>query len=287
MEMAARLSQSLSAKLLNSTFRQQLLDKEAPPVFAGWLQSGDWRTARALSAHHSLVVIDAEHGGISLDQIACCIEVMGGNDCLSFVRVPFDSDDRKSFARRCLDAGAVGILFPNVQSLAEAKTAVMNCYYPSDEYPEGGRGFGYGGCNIDGLGFGEYAKTANDIVCIGVQLENRHAFNPRSNCSEIMTCPGLVFTQDGPYDHSGSYLCSGNTCDPRVVSDLEEYRRIAADHGVASGKHVVVVTDKAIQENVANGYKFIALGTDMMHVMSGAERVLKIARGEESTAINE
>ena len=203
---------------------------------------------------------------------------MAGNDCLTFVRVLFDSDDRKSFARRCLDAGAIGILFPNVQSLEEAKTAVNNCYYPSEEYPDGGRGFGYGGCNVDGAAFAEYAKKANDVICIGCQLENKAAFNPRSTCENIMTCKGLVFTQDGPYDHSGSYLCSGNTSHPELVEDLNQYRRIAKENGVASGKHVVVVTEEAIRENVESGYKFIALGTDMMHVMHGAERCLEIAR---------
>lgn len=160
---------------------------------------------------------------------------------------------------------------------AEAQTAVNNCYYPSEEYPNGSRGFGYGGCNIDGFGFSDYAQVANSKICIGCQLENKAAFNPESVCSSIMDCKGLVFTQDGPYDHSGSYLCSGNTSDERIVEDLSAYRRIAKEKGIASGKHVVLVTEDAILQSVKNGYKFIALGTDMMHVMAGCERVLETA----------
>jgi 2-keto-3-deoxy-L-rhamnonate aldolase RhmA len=240
------------------------------PIVAGWLQSGDWKTARALASQHSLVVIDAEHGAISLDQLACCIEVMAGNGCLAIVRVPLDSDRRKSFARRCLDAGAVGILFPNVQSAAEAEEAVRNCYYPSSEGVSGTRGFGYGGCNEDGAKFAEYAAVANRRVCIGVQLENRAAFVPET-LAAILAVPGLTFTQDGPYDHSGSHLVPGKTNDARVVAELAMYREGCRTARVVAGKHVVVPTEQNIQRAVKDGYGFVALGTDMLHVQHGAK----------------
>ena len=65
----------------------------------------------------------------------------------------------QAFARRCLDAGAIGILFPNITSAAEAAVCVQNCYYPAAEGVSGSRGFGYGGCNEDGAKFNEYAQV--------------------------------------------------------------------------------------------------------------------------------
>jgi hypothetical protein len=49
-------------------------------------------------------------GAFDLNDVAVCLEVMAANGCLGIIRVPFDSDNRKAFARRCLDAGAVGML---------------------------------------------------------------------------------------------------------------------------------------------------------------------------------
>eukprot|EP00501_MAST-03F_sp_TOSAG23-6_P001593 GSMAST32.ASY1.ANO1.1659.1 assembled CDS len=222
-------NQNLCERLINSDLRDQFLrkgeySKNTQPITAGWLQSGDWKTARALASAHKFVVIDAEHGSMSLDAVALCIEVMAGNGCLSLVRVPFDSDTRKCYARRCLDAGAIGILFPNISTVEQARAAISNCYYPSKQGISGSRGFGYGGCNQDGAKFSEYANVANSKICIGVQLENKAAFEPET-LEGIMALPGLVFTQDGPYDHSGSYHCPGNTSDERVVSDLIRYRK--------------------------------------------------------------
>ena len=267
----------LTHLIISSKLRQQMLDVDGNPTFAGWLQSGDWRTARVLAYQHDLVVIDAEHGAIDLNQIALSIEIMGGNGCLSIVRVPFDSDDRCAFARRCLDAGAIGILFPNIQSKDEATKMVQNCYYPTEATPWGKRGFGYGGCNQDGAKFQQYAAVANDRIVIGCQLENKSAFED-SVLTGILATEGLVFTQDGPYDHSGSYLCPGDTSDERVLQDLARYRTACLSAAVVAGKHVVVPTDDSIRAAVSDGYRFIALGTDMLHIHQGCERVLKSSK---------
>jgi 2-keto-3-deoxy-L-rhamnonate aldolase RhmA len=191
----------------SSTLRLQMKDPSSDPIFAGWLQSGDWKTARTLAYTFDVVVIDAEHGSMDLNDIALCIEIMAGNNTQSIVRIPYSSDDRSAFARRCLDAGAIGILAPNVRSKKMAINFIENCYYPTEETPWGKRGYGYGGCNQDGEMFQEYAKIANDRIIIGCQLENKDAF-VEDTLRDILSAPGLIFTQDGPYDHSGSYLVS-------------------------------------------------------------------------------
>lgn len=274
---------SLCQLICDSTLREDMRQKKL--VVAGWLQSGEWKTCRALARHHSVIVIDAEHGAITLDQIAMCLEIMAANGCLGIVRVPFDLDRRKAFARRCLDAGAIGILFPNVQSADEAHDIIQNCYYPSaataaaanggggggadKQHVSGTRGFGYGGCNQDGAAFTKYAAIANDKVVIGVQLENRAAFSSEV-LDGILQTEGLCFTQDGPYDHSGSYGVPGQTSDPRVKSDLALYRQKCGEHGITAGKHVVLPTASAVRAAVDDGYSFVALGTDLVHVMEAA-----------------
>jgi 2-keto-3-deoxy-L-rhamnonate aldolase RhmA len=255
--------------LLSSTLRTQMTTPNSSPVYAGWLQSGDWRTARALAYTFSVVVIDAEHGAIDLDQIALCIEVMAGNNCQTIVRIPFTQDKRAAFARRCLDAGAIGILAPNIQSQEQAFAFIENCYFPTEKTPWGKRGYGYGGCNQDGKAFKEYAAVANDRIIIGCQLEHKDAFEDNT-LDDILSTPGLIFTQDGPYDHSGSYLVPGETSDPRVLADLNKYRVCCQKHNVVAGKHVVLPTHENITQALQAGYRFVAVGTDMLAVVQGS-----------------
>ena len=147
-----------------------------------------------------------------------------------------------------------GILFPNVQTAEEARQNIENCYYPSASGISGTRGFGYGGCNVDGAppdfgqtppplprpfdnpcppsplpppgaAFREYAAIANEKIVVGVQLEHFRAFQP-DTLAAILAVKGLCFTQDGPYDHSGSHLVPGETSDPRVLEELAQYRAV-------------------------------------------------------------
>ncbi len=90
--------------------------------------------------------------------------------------------------------------------------------------------------------------------------------------------PGLTFAQDGPYDHSGSYLVPGKTGDPRIVSDLKLYRKICLENHVIPGKHVVVPTKESIKDAVSVGYKFIALGTDFLHLQHGCSQALEVVQ---------
>lgn len=161
-----------------------------------------------------------------------------------------------------------------MSSAAQAAEAISNCYYPSETGVSGTRGYGYGGCNRDGLMFSEYAAAANELVVIGVQLEHKDAFVPET-LEAILSVDGLRFTQDGPYDHSGSHLVPGKMDDPRVVEELKRYREACARKEIPAGKHVVRPTAVSVRAAVADGYGFIALGTDLMHVMDGASTALR------------
>jgi len=202
--------------------------------------------------------------------------------CSPFPAIP-TPQARKAFARRCLDSGAIGILFPNVQSGPEAVDLVKNCYYPAAAGVSGTRGFGYGGCNADGAEFAAYAAAANSRIVVGVQLENTRAF-AEDTLREILAVDGLRFTQDGPYDHSGSHLVPGATADARVVAELARYRAMAQTAGIPAGKHVVQPTPQNIAEAVEAGYSFIALGTDMQHVQQGCARAMAVVAAAAEAA---
>ncbi len=256
-----------------SRLREQMLAKTL--VTAGWLQAADPLAVRPNANAHKRLVLDAEHGAWDLKALALAVEVAANNGCETLVRVPLETGGNQNYARRAADAGVLGILFPNVKDAKDAAERVSSCYYPTPETPWGTRGFGFGGCNQDGTKFADYAAIANRKIVVGVQLENFAAFE-EATMAAILQTPGLVFTQDGPYDHSGSYCVPGQTNDPRVVEDLRRYREACKKYGIVSGKHVVWPTADNIRTAITDGYNFIALGTDMQHMAGGSAAVEKI-----------
>ena len=246
-------------------------------VTAGWYQSKSPIIMSAYTQHHKLVVIDAEHSGIEVSDVVDAIMAAAANGSLCLVRVPQEDGPRQPFARRCLDAGAIGILFPDVRSAAQAAERVSLCYYPSPETPWGSRGTGFGLSNDFGSDMPGYTSTWNSKVISGVQLENTLSFQDPT-LDDILSTPGLIFTQDGPYDHSSSYHVAGKTDDPRVVADLAKYRAACKKHKVVAGKHVVWPTEETVRAAVSDGYGYIALGTDIQHVVAGAKNVEAIAK---------
>ena len=66
------MGRSLHELIVSSTVRADMAAGRL--VTAGWLMSGDWKVARAMARHHSVCVIDAEHGAITVNDVACCLE---------------------------------------------------------------------------------------------------------------------------------------------------------------------------------------------------------------------
>ncbi|KAG5752509.1 hypothetical protein H9Q70_004833 [Fusarium xylarioides] len=82
----------------------------------------------AKNANFDSLFIDLEHSTLSIDDAG---KLCGAGLALGitpFVRVPHQC--RNGFVQRVLDAGAMGIIFPHIQSADEAKAAVAISKYP-------------------------------------------------------------------------------------------------------------------------------------------------------------
>ena len=258
----------------NSDIRDKM--KRGELVTAGWTQANSPLVIAAL-AEHKVIVIDAEHAGTEVSDVVALVTAATANGALCLVRVPQEDGPRQPYARRCLDAGVIGVLFPDVRTKAQAVERISVCYYPSEETPWGTRGTGFGQSNQFGSDMPGYTSIWNQKVIAGVQLEHKVAFEDPT-LDDILATPGLIFTQDGPYDHSASYLVSGKTGDPRVVADLTKYRAACKRHGIVAGKHNVWPDEANIKATVADGYGFLALGTDLQLVVAGARRLEELVR---------
>ena len=108
------------------------------PAFGSLLNFGDPLVAEMMaSVGFDWLLVDTEHGPIDMAALATMFATITRYPCAPFVRVPVLSEDS---VKRVLDAGAWGVLAPNIRTRAEAELLVRSCKYP----PQGTRSLGAG-----------------------------------------------------------------------------------------------------------------------------------------------
>src|ERR1051325_8409164 len=122
----------LSHELAYNPLKQLL--KDGKKTAGAWLQVASPITAEIMSrAGFDWLLIDMEHGPGDILTLIAQLQAMNGSGVVPLVRV---ASNDPVLIKRVLDAGAWGILVPNVQTKAEAKAAYAACKYQ----PEGIRG---------------------------------------------------------------------------------------------------------------------------------------------------
>ena len=106
------------------------------PTYGAWLAIPSPLVAEAAAlAGFDYVCIDMQHGVADYQVAIAMLAAMRGSDSTPIVRVPWLEP---GIIGRVLDAGALGVVIPMVNSRAEAEAAVAACRYA----PAGARSFG-------------------------------------------------------------------------------------------------------------------------------------------------
>ncbi|MEO0426110.1 MAG: aldolase/citrate lyase family protein [Pseudomonadota bacterium] len=168
--------------------------KPGAAVGCAWIGLGDPTVAEvAALAGVKLAVIDTEHGVIAPDTLPNMLRALALHGSSGLVRL--GGIDAVA-AKRALDAGAVGILFPQVETVAEARIAAAATRFP----PSGRRGTALGVVRAAGFGtVADYAETWNDRVLTAVQIESRAGL---AQADEIAAVDGIDLLFFGPYDYA-------------------------------------------------------------------------------------
>ncbi|HEY8478070.1 MAG TPA: aldolase/citrate lyase family protein [Chloroflexota bacterium] len=242
------------------------------PVIGTWLAIGNPHVAETL-AHVGFdwLVVDAEHNPIDIQTLAAMFAVVSPTSTAPMVRVPWGTAEN---LKRVLDAGAWGVVAPMVNDRAEAEAVVEACLYP----PRGRRSLGGG---RHSLSFGTdpltYFHRANDELLLIMQIESAEGVE---NVEEIVQVPGVDAVFIGPQD-----LCANlgippqpEPTDPRFEEAVQRVLQAAKRHGVAPGIHVQ--TPETARRRIAEGFQFIAVGSDLRFLTARATELLgQIARG--------
>ena len=147
-----------------------LFTREATPV-GTWLKIASGEPAEIMAfAGFDFVVVDLEHAPLDLETAYRLINTAAALGMTPIVRVP---DKTPSTIQKILDAGAMGILVPHVDTVEEAAAVGRACRFP----PHGVRGAG-GTSRAGAWGLkpnAEYLATGNDDVLCIPQLESVEA----------------------------------------------------------------------------------------------------------------
>jgi 2-keto-3-deoxy-L-rhamnonate aldolase RhmA len=170
-----------------------------------------------------------------------------------------------------LDAGAMGVIVPLVNTAEEARRAVAAAKYP----PMGVRGFAFGRMNDHGMNFDEYTAKANDNVAVVVMAESKEAV---ANIDAILAVDGVDGAFIGPYDLSGSYGMPGQTGHELVEQGCRAVAAACRKAGKSAGRHVVNPTQENISKAIADGFTFIGLGMDTVFLDQAGRAALAGAR---------
>jgi 4-hydroxy-2-oxoheptanedioate aldolase len=202
------------------------------------------------------VTVDLQHGMIDFGQAVTMLQAISTTEATPLVR-PSSSDPAQIM--RLLDAGAYGVICPQVDNAAIAKAVVNACNYP----PTGERSFGpargllYGGA--------DYFAHANNEVLVFVMIESREAVR---NLDSILSVPGIDGIYIGPNDLSLSY-CGQPSSDPQgEVADVIEFIRSHAEQRqMLTG---IFCSDGAMaRRRIDQGFQLVTPGNDANILKSG------------------
>ena len=211
------------------------------------------------------VCIDMQHGVIDYQVAVMMLLALSTGDCTPIVRVPWNEP---GIIGKMLDAGAMGIIVPMVNSIEEARAAVAACRYA----PIGARSYGptraalYSGA--------DYFDHANAQVACIPMIETKRAL---ADLDAILDVPGIDGVYVGPADMSITLGLEPRMDNGGAFEDARQ--RIAAacaKRGIAAGIH----GDASLAaRHVAAGYRMITITSDIAAIAAGALHDLDLVRG--------
>ncbi len=224
-----------------NTFKQAL--SQGKRQIGCWMSFADGQIAEIMgTCGFDWLVIDGEHAPNDIRSIRDQLIALAASPSHPVVRV--------------LDAGAQTVLVPIVESADQARELVRACHYP----PKGVRGVGATAARATLFGsVSEYIQTADQEVCLLVQVENRAGM---AALDEILQVEGIDGVFIGPADLSTDMGHQGNSAHPEVRDVVADAIARIKAAGIAPG--ILGTTDEATQAYADMGAQFLAVGIDVM-----------------------
>jgi 2-keto-3-deoxy-L-rhamnonate aldolase RhmA len=214
--------------------------------------------------------IDMEHSTIGIDTAAQIALACHDAGVRPLVRVP---GYEHYLATRLLDRGAMGIVFPHVDTAEQAARLVDNCKYP----PMGHRSLGG---PMAQLGFravprGEATELVNQATMLVMMLETPQAIE---NADAMAAVPGVDVLLIGTNDLTLEMGIGGQYGHPLVVQAYEKVVAACQKHGKHPGMGGIY-DSPTMEKYIKVGARFVLCGSELTLIMAGAQARTEFLRG--------
>jgi len=238
------------------------------PLIGCWVGLANAYAAEiAGTAGFDWLLIDGEHAPNDLRSISGQLAVLQASNSQAVVRLP---DHNSTLIKQALDAGVQSLLIPMVNSAEQARELVRAVRYP----PHGIRGVGYALGRASGFGaIPDYLNTANDQICLLVQIESQAGLNA---LDEILTVEGIDGVFIGPADLSVDLGYPPSADAPEIRTMIVD----AIDRIAASDKAAGILTfdDEFTETCLSHKATFVAVAIDVLMLAQGLRQSASAAR---------
>jgi 2-keto-3-deoxy-L-rhamnonate aldolase RhmA len=242
---------------------KKLLQEGKPVIGATITVPSPEIAAQAANLGFDFLWIEMEHSPITLETARNMILATRGLKAVPFIRVPVNEIWT---AKRALDQGSLGVIFPFTSTPELARQAVAACRYP----PEGLRGAGPGLASFRWPAPEGYTSFANRNVAVVVIIEQSQAVE---RIDEIASVPGIDVLFIGTNDLSFSLGFHGRQDDPRLKSAIEKVVAAGRRNKVALGRPAS--SPEQVQQYINEGFLFFQASSELGMMAAGAGPLLK------------
>jgi 2-keto-3-deoxy-L-rhamnonate aldolase RhmA len=213
------------------------------------------------------ITIDAEHSVVDLPLIVEMDRAMRAGTASTIVRL---ESHRPELIGRYLDCGIETLIVPGIDDASQARAIVEASRYP----PEGTRGMA---AAHRGNRYGQergYLQGAAQRICLLMQIESVEGV---AALDEILLVPGVDGIYVGPADLAASLGYTGQAqaqpVEAAIASIVERCRAARMPVGVMAS------TEADAKRRIAQGFTFVALGTDTTALRDAARAALERTAG--------
>jgi 2-keto-3-deoxy-L-rhamnonate aldolase RhmA len=218
--------------------------------------------ARAATAGFHFLWLELEHSPLTLETVRDIVLATRDLPAVPFARLPVAETWT---AKRVLDAGVHGVVFPFVSTPALARLAGAACRYP----PAGRRGSGASLATATWPDPDAYHDSADRNITTVVVVEEAEALE---HLDEIAATPGVDVIFVGTGDLSFSLGLRGQQQHPRVEEAASLVLAAATRHGKIAGRPAGPTAET--QRYIDQGFLFFQAPSELALFEAGAQGFL-------------
>ena len=207
--------------------------------------------------------VEMEHSPVSLETLRGIVLATRGLEASVLARVPVVA---LWTAKRVLDQGVRGVIFPFISDSEMAQIAARSCRYP----PAGLRGSGAGLAASTWFEPEDYYDSADRNMLTVCVIEEERAL---AHVDEIAATPGVDVLFIGTSDLSFSIGLRGRQNEPPLQDAIDTIRAAAQRHNKFLGRPAATA-DEVIRYH-REGFQFFQSVTELGLMRLGAEQVLQ------------